>query len=70
MSGSCGSTSGTSPTGRGSRALATYGRDVVIGVIERDYFGMRTLPLSVRNFWVCVFWPDSLPSEHADPKER
>jgi hypothetical protein len=32
-------------------AFATYGRDVGVGVIERDYFGMRTLPLSVRNFW-------------------
>lgn len=51
-------------------AFATYGRDFVVGVIERDYFGMRTLPLSVRNFWGCVFWPESPPPEYADPKER
>ncbi len=51
-------------------AFRWFGRDVVVGVIESDYFGMRTLPLAVRNFWGCVFWPDSPPPEYADPRAQ
>jgi hypothetical protein len=51
-------------------AFTAFGRDAVVGTIERDYFGMRTLPLSVRNFWGVVFWPDSPPPEYGDGRER
>ena len=37
--------------------------DDVVSVIERGYFGMRTMPLSGRDFWGCVFWPESPPPE-------
>jgi predicted XRE-type DNA-binding protein len=47
-----------------------YGRDTVRQIIERDYFGARSLPVSVRVFWGNVFWPDSPPPEIADPMER
>ena len=51
-------------------AFSAFGRDAVVGVIERDYFGPRSLPLSVRRLWGVVFWPDSPPPEDLDPQER
>lgn len=51
-------------------AFSCFGRERVKAVIERDYFGDRSLPVSVRAFWGNVFWPESPPPELADPKDR
>ncbi len=51
-------------------AFSYYGSPRVEAVIERDYFGARSLPVSIRAFWGVVFWPDSPPPELADPMER
>lgn len=51
-------------------AFAHFGKDAVVSVIEKDYFGDRTLPVSVRAFWGNVFWPGSPPPEVADPLQR
>jgi predicted XRE-type DNA-binding protein len=47
-----------------------YGLAAVQQVIEKDYFGARTLPVSIRAFWSNVFWPDSPPPELTDHRER
>jgi hypothetical protein len=47
-----------------------YGMDDVRRIIEKDYFGYRTLPVSIRVFWGTVFWPDSPPPELADSREQ
>lgn len=47
-----------------------YGRGRVKAVIEQDFFGDRSLPVSVRAFWGNVFWPDNPPPELAEPMER
>lgn len=47
-----------------------YGRSRVVSVIEEDYFGCRSLPVSIRAFWGKVFWPGSPPPELIDPRER
>lgn len=52
------------------RVFSLYGRERVKAVIEQDYFGDRTLPVSVRALWGNVFWPDSPPPELAEPMER
>jgi hypothetical protein len=51
-------------------AFAFFGRDSVVAIIEEDYFGDRSLPVSVRTLWGFAFWPDSPPPELADPRER
>ncbi|MGC8627827.1 MAG: DUF6922 domain-containing protein [Acidimicrobiales bacterium] len=45
-----------------------YGWDKVKQVIGEDYFGARSLPVSVRAFWGSLFWPQSPPPELADKK--
>ena len=47
-----------------------YGWDKVKQVIGEDYFGTRSLPVSVRAFWGNLFWPDLPPPELADTRER
>ncbi|MHB8296744.1 MAG: DUF6922 domain-containing protein [Acidimicrobiales bacterium] len=47
-----------------------YGQDRVRGVIAKDCFGTRSLPVSVRAFWANVFWPDAPPPEIEDPMQR
>lgn len=47
-----------------------YGLETVKEKIEQDYFGYRSLPVSIRVFWGNVFWPDSPPPEIADPMEQ
>lgn len=47
-----------------------YGTERVKEEIKRDYFGARSLPVSIRTFWGNVFWPDSPPPELSDPMER
>ena len=50
--------------------FAQYGTARVKAFIELDYFGDRSLPVSVRNFWGVVFWPDATPPELVDERER
>lgn len=50
--------------------FSNYGMDAVRQVIEKDYFGARTLPVSIRAFWGNVFWPESPPPELTDRMER
>lgn len=47
-----------------------YGSDVVQQSIEKDYFGPRTLPVSIRAFWGNLFWPETPPPELTDHRER
>jgi len=47
-----------------------YGWDEVKRVIGEDYFGPRSLPVSVRAFWGNLFWPELPPPELADKMER
>jgi predicted XRE-type DNA-binding protein len=50
--------------------FSTYGWGTVKAAIEEDYFGARTLPVSVRAFWGNLFWPQSPPPELTDKRER
>lgn len=43
--------------------FSQYGWDVVKRVIGEDYFGARSLPVSVRAFWGNLFWPSQPPPE-------
>jgi len=51
-------------------AFSHYGLSRVKKVIERDYFGARSLPVSVRALWGHVFWPESPPPELVNPISR
>jgi len=44
--------------------------DAVQRIIEKDSFGARTLPVSIRTFWGNVFWPELPPPELTDRLER
>jgi len=50
--------------------FSQYGWEKVKDVIAKDYFGVRSLPVSVRAFWGNLFWPDDPPPELADDAER
>ena len=43
-----------------------YGWGKVEQVVGEDYFGNRSLPVSVRAFWGNLFWPELPPPELTD----
>jgi hypothetical protein len=47
-----------------------YGWGKVEQVVGEDYFGNRSLPVSVRAFWGNLFWPELPPPELTDKMER
>ncbi|MGH9056289.1 MAG: DUF6922 domain-containing protein [Acidimicrobiales bacterium] len=54
-----------------TRALfGFYGRDRVRSVFSDDFFGPRSLPVSVRAFWSNLFFGDVTLPETLDPMER
>lgn len=54
-----------------TRALfGYYGRDAIRAVFAEDFFGHRTLPVSVRVFWANFFFGDRTVPERVDPMER
>lgn len=50
--------------------FSRYGWATVERVVGEDYFGPRSLPVSVRAFWGNLFWPDRPPPELTDKAER